>query len=340
MAQTTPPETPLPAIAAALRFSDACAIFGRAACELHDYRRRRARRKDPRRNRRADSATFVGDCASDRRSDDDSRHRTTARCRDLTRHRSERCVRRRASARRSTCGNDPADALAYRNRLAGRPTILDASGASRARSRNPAFVGTGCIDCLGPLPAPQPLQPEGVTTLAMPVTIAGPRIRQRLPALQTSPLRTWRSHRNHPCSSSMMTIRNMSADSAYSFAVPSRSTSQRGSTTTTTISIFPKNRDHHRLGWPESSAVDRFGCRTRPRCDERRSLVSKLFMLAEPRNEGIVTDVTATSPFVLRSSTTLAGELVAGAVDIRVIGGAPVTVSVIAYPPAMIGTNT
>ena len=60
--------------------------------------------------------------------------------------------------------------------------------------------------------------------------------------------------------------------------------------------------------------------------------VSKLFLQEEPRNEGVVADITPTTPFVLRDAMTLAGELVAGAADIRVVGGAPVTVSVIAYP--------
>lgn len=60
--------------------------------------------------------------------------------------------------------------------------------------------------------------------------------------------------------------------------------------------------------------------------------VSKVFMLAEPRNEGIVADILPNAPFVLRDTMMLAGELVAGAVDVRVLSGGPVTVRVVAFP--------
>lgn len=61
--------------------------------------------------------------------------------------------------------------------------------------------------------------------------------------------------------------------------------------------------------------------------------VSRTFLHDEPRNEGIVVDVTPDAPLVLRSSLTLVGELVAGMVDIRVLAGGPVTASVVAVPP-------
>ena len=60
--------------------------------------------------------------------------------------------------------------------------------------------------------------------------------------------------------------------------------------------------------------------------------VTKTFLLDEPRNEGIVADITPGAPFVLKQNLLLAGELVAGAVDIRVLMGSPVTVTVVAYP--------
>ena len=60
--------------------------------------------------------------------------------------------------------------------------------------------------------------------------------------------------------------------------------------------------------------------------------VTKTFLLDEPRNEGIVADISPTTPFVLHDKLILAGELVAGAVDIRVLMGGPVTVSVVAFP--------
>ncbi len=62
------------------------------------------------------------------------------------------------------------------------------------------------------------------------------------------------------------------------------------------------------------------------------NFVSKSFLLTEGKNEGIVVDLPAQSPFVLRNSLALIGELVAGAVDIRVLMGGPVDVTVVATP--------
>jgi hypothetical protein len=55
-------------------------------------------------------------------------------------------------------------------------------------------------------------------------------------------------------------------------------------------------------------------------------------LLNDAKNEGIVVDLSPQTPFVLRSELLLAGELVAGAVDMRVLMGGPVNVSVIAIP--------
>ena len=60
--------------------------------------------------------------------------------------------------------------------------------------------------------------------------------------------------------------------------------------------------------------------------------VTKTFLLNEPRNEGIVADILPAAPFILHQTLTLAGELVAGAVDVRVLMGGPVTVTVVAFP--------
>jgi hypothetical protein len=61
--------------------------------------------------------------------------------------------------------------------------------------------------------------------------------------------------------------------------------------------------------------------------------ITRDFLEVEPHNEGIIADVQPGTPFVLKNSLTLAAELVAGTVDVRVLMGAPVTVSVVAYSP-------
>lgn len=60
--------------------------------------------------------------------------------------------------------------------------------------------------------------------------------------------------------------------------------------------------------------------------------ISKTFLFTEPRNEGIVTDLSPQTPFVLHSKMALAGELVAGIVDVHVLAGGPVNVTVVATP--------
>jgi hypothetical protein len=60
--------------------------------------------------------------------------------------------------------------------------------------------------------------------------------------------------------------------------------------------------------------------------------VSRTFLRDTMRNAGIVTDVAPGAPFVLRDRLTLHGELVAGAIDVRVLMGGPVTVAVEALP--------
>ena len=61
--------------------------------------------------------------------------------------------------------------------------------------------------------------------------------------------------------------------------------------------------------------------------------VSRDFLLYRQRNQGIVLDLAPNSPLVLRHDMMLQSELVAGSVDLHVLGGGPVTVSVVS-PPA------
>jgi hypothetical protein len=60
--------------------------------------------------------------------------------------------------------------------------------------------------------------------------------------------------------------------------------------------------------------------------------VSRDFLLFEQRNEGTVVDLAPGVPFILRHDLIFAGELVAGAIDLHVMTGGPVAVSVIASP--------
>lgn len=62
------------------------------------------------------------------------------------------------------------------------------------------------------------------------------------------------------------------------------------------------------------------------------NFVSKTFLLTEAKNEGFIVDLSSQTPFVLRNALALIGELVAGAVDVRVLMGGPVNVSVVAIP--------
>ena len=60
--------------------------------------------------------------------------------------------------------------------------------------------------------------------------------------------------------------------------------------------------------------------------------ISKSFVLEESHNEGTVVDLIPATPFVVRNTLALLGELVAGSMDVRVLMGGPVTVSVVAVP--------
>ena len=193
----------------------------------------------------------------------------------------------------------------------------------------------GASIAYGPLPrAPDPLQPDGVATVAMPVTVAGSEGTATVTSIAN------------------VTVTNMTLapqppvllfyddDPEY---VNGLGVLFRGVVTvdkSTRLYYY-----HDDLNLPKDiaivissdgeSQVQLIDAGGGPDLDVMSvgHLVSKVFMQAEPRNEGIVTNVTPATPFMLRSSMTLAGELVAGSVDIRVVGGAPVTVSVIAYPP-------
>ncbi len=61
--------------------------------------------------------------------------------------------------------------------------------------------------------------------------------------------------------------------------------------------------------------------------------VTRNFLLMDPRNEGIVVDVDATAPVVLHDIAMSAGQGVAGNVDVQVLSGGPVSVTVLAVPP-------
>ncbi|MBV9648491.1 MAG: hypothetical protein JO043_13575 [Candidatus Eremiobacteraeota bacterium] len=61
--------------------------------------------------------------------------------------------------------------------------------------------------------------------------------------------------------------------------------------------------------------------------------VSRSFVLLEPQNEGVVIDVQATPPFFQRDTPLAPGDGVAGAVDLSVLNGTAVTMTVMAIPP-------
>jgi hypothetical protein len=60
--------------------------------------------------------------------------------------------------------------------------------------------------------------------------------------------------------------------------------------------------------------------------------VSRAFVELEPRGQGTVADVTASAPFFERDASLGQADGVAGAVDVRVLSGPPVTVAVLAIP--------
>jgi hypothetical protein len=60
--------------------------------------------------------------------------------------------------------------------------------------------------------------------------------------------------------------------------------------------------------------------------------VSRDFLLFRARNEGEVVDVVPGTPFILRHNLMLHGELLAGAADVHVLSGGPVTISVVSAP--------
>jgi hypothetical protein len=60
--------------------------------------------------------------------------------------------------------------------------------------------------------------------------------------------------------------------------------------------------------------------------------VSRNFLLYRQRNQGVVLDLAPNAPLVLRHDLMFQSELVAGSVDLQVLGGGPVTVSVVASP--------
>jgi len=61
--------------------------------------------------------------------------------------------------------------------------------------------------------------------------------------------------------------------------------------------------------------------------------VSRAFVLVEPRNLGTVVDVAAGTPVALRDDNVAAGQGIAAALDVRVLSGGPVTLTVMAIAP-------
>ena|SRR5579863_10518578 len=228
----------------------------------------------------------------------------------------------------------PTLALTVTGTPAGPQFLTRQIQAALDRAIRPTLV-PGAAIAYGPLSHdPQPIQPEGVATIAVPITIAGSEASATVNGVTT------------------VTITNMALaplppvqlfyddDPEY---VNGLGVLFRG-----TVTVDKPTRlyyYHDDLNLPKDiavivssdgeSQVQLIDAGAGPDLDVMNvgHLVSRVFMLVEPHNEGIVSNVTPTTPLVLRSSMTLAGELVAGAADIRVVGGAPVTVSVIAYPP-------
>lgn len=62
--------------------------------------------------------------------------------------------------------------------------------------------------------------------------------------------------------------------------------------------------------------------------------VTKLFLTRQPQAEGSLTAITGGKPFLLRDTLVGPGDGIVGSVDLRVLDGGPVTVTVLAIPPA------
>lgn len=216
---------------------------------------------------------------------------------------------------------------------AGAAFLMRQVQAALDRVIRPTLV-PGASIAYGPLTRdPQPLQPDGVATFAVPVTVAGSEDTATVTGITT------------------LTVTNMTlaptAPSVLFYDDDPEYVNGLGVLFRGTVTSDKSARlyyYHDDLNLPKDiaivitsegdSQVQLIDVGGGPDLDVMSvgHLVSKVFMQAEPRNEGIVTNVSASAPFVLRNTMMLAGELVAGAVDVRVVGGAPVTVSVIAYP--------
>jgi hypothetical protein len=216
---------------------------------------------------------------------------------------------------------------------AGPQFLMRQIQAELDRAIRPTLVAGASI-AYGPLPRdPPPLQPEGVANVAIPVTVAGSEATATVTGITS------------------VTVTNMTLVPAPPVQLfyddDPEYVSGLGVLFSGTVTVDKPTRlyyYHDDLNLPKDiaivissdgeSQVQVIDADGGPDLDVMSvgHLVSKAFMLAEPRNEGIVTSVTPATPFILRNSMILAGELVAGAADVRVVGGAPVTVSVIAYP--------
>ena len=63
--------------------------------------------------------------------------------------------------------------------------------------------------------------------------------------------------------------------------------------------------------------------------------VTRNFLLRKPRGEGVVVDLSGDAPYLLADVTLTARQLVAGSVDLRVLSGGPVVVTVLAVSPGV-----
>ena len=63
--------------------------------------------------------------------------------------------------------------------------------------------------------------------------------------------------------------------------------------------------------------------------------VSRNYLTIQPRGEGIIADLSGDEPSVLHDVPMSARQGVAGAVDLRVLAGGPVTVTVLAASPGV-----
>ncbi|MBV9233621.1 MAG: hypothetical protein JO030_06220 [Candidatus Eremiobacteraeota bacterium] len=87
----------------------------------------------------------------------------------------------------------------------------------------------------------------------------------------------------------------------------------------------------------DASTVQLVGTQAGPNMDVMHvgHTVSKNFLLTKTRHEGVIVDLVPGAPYVVADVPMTARQLVAGTLDVRVLSGGPVTVSVIAASPGV-----